>query len=152
MKYLFVIWLGEKAIEKVFTSLRIILWSNVLNKLLNESKNSFLIMLDKDKNQSFIDLIEKFNLINNEEKYFLELSSNDQQESIEKLLKNSKLISYDNDNRLMINIEHVEKDYLIKSSKDNSNFVRLPDDNHLFDKLYSIKKVLDQSKGTLKNP
>jgi len=121
MTYLFVIWLGEKAVEKIFTSLRIILWSGVLNKLLDQSKNSFLMMFDTDINRSFIDLIHKLNLINDEEQYFLEISSNDQQQTIENLLKNSNFISYDNDNRLLINIEHVDKDYLLKSSKETTS-------------------------------
>jgi len=121
MKYLFVIWLGEKPIEKVFTSLRIILWSNVLNKLLNQSKNSFLMMFDRDINHLFIDFIHQLNLMKDEEQYFLEISSNDQQQIIENLLKNSKFISYDNDNRFIINIEHVDNYYLLKSSKDISS-------------------------------
>lgn len=121
MTYLFVLWLGEKPIEKVFTSLRIVLWSNVLNKLLDKSKNSFLMMFDPDINRSFIDLIHKLNLMNDEEQNFLEISSNDQQQTIENLLKNSKFISYDNDNRFMVNIEHVDNDYLLKSSKETSS-------------------------------
>jgi DNA-binding transcriptional regulator/RsmH inhibitor MraZ len=121
MSYLFVIWLGEKPIDKVFTSLRIILWSNVLNKLLNQTKNSFFMMFDNDINQSFIDLLHKFNLMKDEEQNFLEISSNDQQQIIENLLKNSKFISYDNENRLMVNIEHIDNDYLLKSSKDTSS-------------------------------
>jgi hypothetical protein len=121
MTYLFVIWLGEKPVEKIFTSLRIILWSGVLNKLVDQSKNSFLMMFDTDINRSFIDLIDKLNLINDEEQYFLEISSNDQQQTIENRLRNSNFISYDNDNRLLINIEHVDKDYLLKSSKETSS-------------------------------
>jgi len=121
MSYLFVIWLGEKPIDKIFTSLRIILWSNVLNKLLNQTKNSFFMMFDNDINQSFIDLLHKFNLMKDEEQNFLEISSNDQQQIIENLLKNSKFISYDNENRLMVNIEHIDNDYLLKSSKDTSS-------------------------------
>jgi len=121
MNYLFVIWLGEKSIEKVFTSLRIILWSNVLNKLLNQSKNSFLMMFDSDINHLFIDFLHQLNLMKDEEQYFLEISPNDQQQTIENLLKNSKFISYDNDNRLMMNIEQVDNDYLLKSSKDTSS-------------------------------
>jgi hypothetical protein len=120
MNYLFVIWLGEKPIERVFTSLRIILWSNVLNKLLNQSKNSFLMMFDIDINRSFVDLMDKCNLMKDEKQDFLEISSNDQQKTIENRLKNSALISYDNDNRLIVNIEHVDNDYLLKSSKDTS--------------------------------
>ncbi len=120
MNYLFVIWLGEKPIERVFTSLRIILWSNVLNKLLDQSKNSFLMMFDVDINRSFVDLMDKYNLMKDEKQDFLEISSNDQQQTIENRLKNSTLISYDNDNRLIVNIEHVDNDYLLKSSKDTS--------------------------------
>lgn len=120
MNYLFVIWLGEKPIERVFTSLRIILWSNVLNKLLNQSKNSFLMMFDIDINRSFVDLLDKCNLMKDEKQDFLEISSNDQQKTIENRLKNSTLISYDNDNRLIVNIEHIDNDYLLKSSKDTS--------------------------------
>ena len=148
MKYLFVIWLNEKAIEKVFTSLRIILWSNVLNKLVDQSKNSFLMMFDEDINRSFIEILNKLNLMNNTEEYFLEISSNNQQERIENILKNSKLISFDNDNRLLVNIEHIDNDYLLKSTKDNS--VRLPDDNRLFDKFYSFEKVLDKINDDVK--
>jgi hypothetical protein len=121
MKYLFVIWLGEKPIEKVFTSLRIILWSNVLNKILNQSKNSFLMMFDSDINRLFIDFLHQLNLMKNQEQYFLEISSNDQQQTIENLLKNSKFISYDNDNRLMINIEHIDNNYLLKSTNKTSS-------------------------------
>ncbi|CAF4496183.1 unnamed protein product [Rotaria sp. Silwood2] len=147
MTYLFVIWLGEKPIEKVFTSLRIILWSNVLNKIFHQTKNSFLMMFDNDLNRSFIDLIQKLNLINDEEQYFLEISTNDQQQTIENLLKNSKFISHDNDNRLIVNIEHVDNDYLLKSSKDIS--IRIPDDNRLFDKLYTFGKVLEKYKDEI---
>lgn len=146
MKYSFVIWLGDKPIEKVFTSLRIILWSNVLNKLLNQTKNSFLFMLDKDQNSLFIDLIERLNLLNNEDIFYLQISSNDQHESIENLFKTSKVISYDEDNRLMINTEYIDQDYLAKSSKDNTNFIRLTDENRLYDKLYSLKNLFEQSK------
>ncbi|CAF4733423.1 unnamed protein product, partial [Rotaria socialis] len=135
---------SEKPIEKVFTSLRIILWSNVVNKILRQSKNSFLMMFDIDTNRSIIDLIEKFNLLNDEEQYFLEISSNDQQEKIETLLKSSKLISHDDDQRLLVNIEHVDQDYLLKSSKETS--VRIPDDNRLLDKLYTFGKILDKYK------
>lgn len=120
MSYLFVIWLGEKPIEKVFTSLRISLWSNVLNKILNGSKNRVLMMFDNDTNRSFINLLERLDLINEEDHSFLEISSHDQQQIIENLLNNSKLISYDEDNRLMVNIEHVDKDYLLKSSNETS--------------------------------
>lgn len=120
MSYLFVIWLGEKPIEKVFTSLRISLWSNVLNKILNGSKNRVLMMFDNDTNRSFINLLERLDLINEEDHSFLEISSHDQQQMIENLLNNSKLISYDEDNRLMVNIEHVDKDYLLKSSNETS--------------------------------
>ncbi|CAF1424737.1 unnamed protein product [Adineta steineri] len=142
MTYLFVIWLGEKPIEKVFTSLRIILWSNVLNKLVDQSKNSFLMMFDSDINRSFIDLIHKLDLMNDDEQYFLEISSNEQQQTIEKRLKNSSLISTDNDDRLTVNIEHVDNDYLLKSSKETS--IRIPDDNRLYDKLYSFEKILNK--------
>ncbi|CAF1147680.1 unnamed protein product [Rotaria magnacalcarata] len=145
MTYLFVIWLGEKPIEKVFTSLRIILWSNVLNKILRQSKNSFLMMFDIDTNRSIIDCIEKFNLLNDEEQDFLEISSNDQREKIETLLKSSKFISHDDDQRFLVNIEHVDQDYLIKSSKETS--VRIPDDNRLLDKLYTFGKILDKYKA-----
>jgi signal transduction histidine kinase len=79
------------------------------------------MMFNIDLNRSFIDLIHNLNLMINEEEYFLEISSDDQQKIIENLLKNSKLISYDNDNRLIINIEHVENDYLLKSSKETSS-------------------------------
>ncbi|CAF3394700.1 unnamed protein product [Rotaria sp. Silwood1] len=147
MTYLFVIWLGEKPIEKVFTSLRIILWSNVLNKIFYQSKNSFLMMFDSDLNRSFVNLIQYLNLINDKEKYFLEISSNDQQQTIENLLKNSKFISYDNDNRLIVNIEHIDNDYLLKSSKETS--IRISDDNRLFDKLYTFGKVLDNYKDEI---
>ncbi|CAF3395769.1 unnamed protein product [Rotaria sp. Silwood1] len=136
---------SEKPIEKVFTSLRIILWSNVLNKIFYQSKNSFLMMFDSDLNRLFINLIQNLNLINDKEKYFLEISSNDQQQTIENLLKNSKFISYDNDNRLIVNIEHVDNDYLLKSSKETS--IRISDDNRLFDKLYTFGKVLDNYKA-----
>ncbi|CAF1111220.1 unnamed protein product [Adineta steineri] len=142
MTYLFVIWLGEKPIEKVFTSLRIILWSNVLNKLVDQSKNSFLMMFDSDVNRSFIDLIHKLDLMNDDEHYYLEISSNEQQQTIEKRLKNSNLISIDNDNRLTVNIEHADNDYLLKSSKETS--IRIPDDNRLYDKLYSFERVLNK--------
>jgi hypothetical protein len=121
MKYLFVIWLSENPIEKVFTSLRIILWSNVLNKLLDQSKNAFLMMFDTDRNHSFMEFIHKLNIMKDEEQYFLEISTNDQQEMMENILKTSKFISFDHDNRLMINIEHVDNDYLLKSSKDSSS-------------------------------
>ncbi|UJR36413.1 hypothetical protein I4U23_029136 [Adineta vaga] len=143
MNYLFVIWLGEKPIEKVFTSLRILFWSNVLNKLLHQSKNSFLMMFDFDTNHSFIDLINKLHLMNdNEEQDFLQISSNEQQQIIENLLKNSHSISFDDDNRITINIEHVDRDYLIKSSNETS--IRFPDDPRLFDKLYSFEKILEK--------
>ena len=135
MKHLFVIWLSENPIEKVFTSLRILLWSNVLNKLLDQSRNDFLLMFDEDTNQSFIEIMNKLNLMKNEEKYVLEIITNDQQERIEKSFQNSKLISFDQDNRLLVNIEHIDNDYLLKSTKDSS--VRLPDDIRLFDKFYS---------------
>ncbi len=79
------------------------------------------MMFDNDINQSFIDLLHKFNLMKDEEQNFLEISSNDQQQIIENLLKNSKFISYDNENRLMVNIEHIDNDYLLKSSKDTSS-------------------------------
>lgn len=126
MTYLYVIWLGEKPIEKVFTSLRIVLWSNVLSKLVDHSKNAFLMMFDMDLNRSFIDLMSKLDLINIDEKAFLEITSNDQQQTIENILKSSPLISYDEDNRFLINIEHVEKDYLIKTSKEtSSNYQRI---------------------------
>jgi hypothetical protein len=121
MKYLFVIWLSENPIEKVFTSLRIILWSNVLNKLLDQSKNAFLMMFDTDRNHSFMEFIHKLNIMKDEEQYFLEISTNDQQEMMENILKTSKFISFDHDNQLMINIEHVDNDYLLKSSKDSSS-------------------------------
>jgi len=115
MNYLFVIWLGEKPVEKVFTSLRIILWTNVLNKLLYPSKNLFLLMFDMD-----INFLSQLNLLKDEEQYFLEISSNDQQQIIENLLKNSPLISYDNDMRMIVNIEHIDNDYLLKSVKESS--------------------------------
>ncbi|CAF0838903.1 unnamed protein product [Rotaria sordida] len=138
---------SEKPIEKVFTSLRIILWSNVLNKIFHQSKNSFLMMFDSNQNRSFIDLIHQLNLINDEEQYFLEISSYDQQQTIENFLKNSKFISYDNDNRLIVNIEHVDNDYLLKSSKDTS--IRIPDDNRLFDKLYTFGNILNKYKDEI---
>ena len=117
MNYFFVIWLGEKPMEKIFTSLRILLWLNILNKLFNQSKNSFLFMFDID----LMEWINRLNLLKDEELNFLQISSADQQERFENLLKNSKLISYDNENRLMVNIEEIDNDYLLKSTKDLSS-------------------------------
>ena len=97
MSYLFVIWLGEKPIEKVFTAFRVLLWSNVLNKLVHPTKSSFLMMFDSDMNRSFVELIQKLKLMNdNEEQNFLQISTNDQQQTIENLLKSSPFISFSN--------------------------------------------------------
>ncbi|CAF1280597.1 unnamed protein product [Adineta ricciae] len=147
MSYLFVIWLGEKPIEKVFTSFRILLWSNVLKKLAYSTKSSFLMMFDSDMNRSFVELIQKLNLMNdNEEQSFLQISTNDQQQTFENLLKSSPFISFDSENRMMINIEHVESDYLVKSSNESS--IRIPDDPRLFDKLSSLEQVLEKCQQT----
>ncbi len=132
MSYLFVLWLGENPVEKVFTSFRIILWSNVLNKLLNQSKNAFLWMVDKEKNGLLMDLVDQFDLLKDAEQHFLEVADNDQQARIEELLKNSKLIFRYHDNQWMVNIEDVEQDYLLKSSKETSSRDEIfrVDDNH----------------------
>ena len=164
MKYLFVIWLGEKPVEKIFTSLRIILWANALNKILEEFNNVFLMMLDINMNHSFIDLIDKLNLLNNVQKDFLEAASHDQRQILENLLKTSEIISHDCHNQLMINIEHIDQDYLLKTSKDTSSkynayliainpffffsffrLVLISDQHCLFNKLYTFGKVLDKN-------
>ena len=121
MAYLFVLWLGEKAAEKVFTSLRLILWSIVLNRLFPLSKNRFLIMMDRGEHHSFSDLLRQLNLMIEEEQHFLQMLTDDQRESIGDLLKASKSISSDAEHRLMVNIEHVDDDYLLKSSKETSS-------------------------------
>ncbi len=73
------------------------------------------MMFDMDMN--FLSIL---NLFKDDEQYFLEISSNDQQEIIENRLENSSLISYDNDKRMMVNIKHVDNDYLLKSVKETS--------------------------------
>jgi hypothetical protein len=120
MSHLFVFWLGDKPIEKAFTSLRIILWANVLNRLLSQPKSSFLMMFHPDTSRSFIDLFHNLHFLDDEEQDFLQISSADQQQTIEKQLQSSNLISYDGDNRMLVNIEHVDSDYLLKSSNDTS--------------------------------
>ena len=77
-------------------------------------------MLDTDVNSEWMDLFSQWNLMKEEERDFLEISSDDQQKMIENRLKNSELISYDEDKRMMINVEHVDHDYLLKSSKESS--------------------------------
>ena len=77
-------------------------------------------MFEYEDNRLFIEELEKFQLINDEEKSFLEKASNEQEEIMKNLLKNSPLISFDEDKRMMVNIEHLDKDYLLKSSKESS--------------------------------
>lgn len=120
MPYLFVIWPGDRPVEKVFTSLRLALWANVLNKLLSQGKNSFLMMFDSDTNRSFVELIRNSTFINDGEHDFLQMSSADQQQTIEKRLRSSNLISYDSDDRMLVNIEHLSKEYLLKSSNETT--------------------------------
>ena len=161
MNYLFVNWLGDKPLEKVFTSLRVVLWTNVLNKLLYASNKTFLFTFDQhEENQSFIDCLKRLELIQDGEQLFLQSPSNEQQEMMKNRLQTSPLISFDDDQRMLVNIEHVEKDYLLKSSKESSSrwreysltiryhvyvrcLVRVPEDARLFDKFYSFEKAIE---------
>ena len=121
MAYLFVLWLSETAAEKVFTSLRLLLWSTTLDRLLHRSKNRFLIMVNRDDHHSLWNLLHRLNLMIEEEQHFLHILTDDQRQAIKESLKASKLISSDEEHRLMVNIEHVDADYLLKSSKETSS-------------------------------
>lgn len=120
MNYLLVHWLGENPVEKIFTSFRILLWSNVFNRLLYSVKTKYLFMFEDEENRLFSEELNKFQLINDEEKSFVEKLSNEEREIMKNRLKDSPLISLDDDGRMMVNIEHVDKDYLLKSSKESS--------------------------------
>lgn len=78
-------------------------------------------MVDRDEHHSFSDLLRQLNLTIEDEQHFLQKLTDDQRKSIEGLLNASKLISSDAEHRLMVNIEHVHDDYLLKSSKETSS-------------------------------
>lgn len=77
-------------------------------------------MFEDEENRLFSEELNKFQLINDEEKSFVEKLSNEEREIMKNRLKDSPLISLDDDGRMMVNIEHVDKDYLLKSSKESS--------------------------------
>lgn len=137
MNTLFVNWIGEKPMEKIFTSLRIVLWTNVLSKLVQSSNKAFLFMFEHEENQAFIECFKRLELIQNGEKYFLERISNEQQEMMKNRLNASSFISFDDDERMIVNIEHVEKDYLLKSSKESSSRWRIFFDDFMQNWMFS---------------
>ena len=151
MSCLFVIWLGDRPIEKLFTSLRICLWLNIFNKLSNETKHLFLLMFDEETNRNFIDIvIHKLHLLENQQIYFLNKLESNPFDDEEFVKSQSNLISFDKDHRLVVNIEHVDSDYLLKSSKDTSSIdlVRVPDEYRLFEKLNSLGKLVENMRDT----
>ena len=165
MTDLFVLWLGEEAAQKVFTSLRLVLWSSVLSQLGDQSKSrAFLLMIDEDSNRTSVNLVAKLDLLVDHKLDFLELATSDEQQAIESRLSASPLVSVDQDDRLIVDIEHVDQDSLLKSSKETfskraacvlpyvlrSGLVRLPDDPRLFDKLHTFGKILDRLEGEIR--
>lgn len=78
-------------------------------------------MFDEEMNRSLLDItIQKLNLFENQKIYFVDkLQSNCQFDEIVKNKPN--LISFDNDHRLIVNIEHVDNDYLLKSTKETTS-------------------------------
>ena len=122
MTHLCVLWVGEQAAEKVFTSLRMVLWSTVLRQLGDQSSShACLLMIDQDSNGTFVDVLGKLNLMIDEKPAFLELATSDEQQAMESRLRGSPLVSVDHEDRLVVDIEHVDHDSLLKSSKEKSS-------------------------------
>lgn len=121
MHQIYILWLTNQTIEKIFTSLRMIQWSTLIDKLLDYDHSQFLVLSDSHANEHFWELVQRYRFISNEKVRFLEKATFNDYTLINDRIKQSASISIDEDQRYRITIDDVDDDYLLKSTKETSS-------------------------------
>jgi hypothetical protein len=121
MSDVFIVWPGEKTVEKVFTSLRLFLWSAVASQLVTDGCSRFFVMSDRTGNEDFLRLLAQMNLLVNETMHFLPQIDDHEKETIERALRASPLMSFEDDKkRLLLDQQQIENDFLLKTSTETT--------------------------------
>ncbi|CAF1179222.1 unnamed protein product [Didymodactylos carnosus] len=136
-RWIVFIWLND---SNVFTSVRILLWSNIINKINHEHIISSILMIDQCKNESFLNMVERLSLKINSK--FMDKCSTEYIETMKNLLYHSVYNKQKNEenNDLLIDFYSACEDFKLENyivtSMSSQQKVHLTDD--LYSQLHTF--------------